>query len=313
MNSHGSSTSQGTLRNSAFLFVKPQANTEATKELVEAKLKDSNIDIVKEVSIDGGTIERDGLIDQHYYSIASKATKLAASEIPVPTDKFLDFFGEPWSTVLEEEKACNALEACQRLGVSPSQLSEIWKEGPVVKLGGGFYCGKVDINGKPKLYVFNAFFLSMREKFIGDNSIHGYVVEWEPNDLPWSQFRNDLLGDTDPSSAPKGSIRRAILEEYKTLGLQICPTKSDNAVHASASPFEGLAEKVNWLGIRLEDDPFGQAILRLGIPKRKIAAWFNDPFIRVSDTGRGSIFDALENLDASDCLMKLHQLHELNQ
>jgi len=41
----------------------------------------------------------------------------------------------------------------------------------------------------------------------------------------------------------QGSIRKAILDNYKKLGLTSVPNKGDNGVHASASPFEGLAEK----------------------------------------------------------------------
>ena len=50
-------------------------------------------------------------------------------------------------------------------------------------------------NDKPEVYVFNAFFMSMRSKFVGEGkAIHCYVVEWDPRDLSWSSFRNDILG-----------------------------------------------------------------------------------------------------------------------
>jgi hypothetical protein len=55
--------------------------------------------------------------------------------------------------------------------------------------------GKISVGGKPELYVFNAFFMTMRSKFVGpENSIHCYVVEWNPSTLTWSAFRNELLG-----------------------------------------------------------------------------------------------------------------------
>ena len=45
------------------------------------------------------------------------------------------------------------------------------------------------------IYVFNGFFMSMRNKFVGPtNSIHCYVVEWDPKVLSWKSFRNDILG-----------------------------------------------------------------------------------------------------------------------
>jgi hypothetical protein len=64
------------------------------------------------------------------------------------------------------------------------------------------------------LYVFNAFFMTMRSKFVGDGvSIHCYEVEWNPKDLSWESFRGKLLGPTDPAECPEGSIRKCILDK----------------------------------------------------------------------------------------------------
>lgn len=113
-----------------------------------------------------------------------------------------------------------------------------------IKFGGGFYCGLVTVKNQSPLYVFNAFFMVMRSKFVGNSdSIHCYEVQWNPSKLSWESFRGELLGPTDPAEGPKGSIRKAILDNYKKLGLKSVPNKGDNGVHASASPFEGLAEK----------------------------------------------------------------------
>lgn len=183
------------LLNSAFVFLKPHANTHATQKLVSQKLRDAGIEILSESDIDGLTIDKNKLIDKHYYAIASKATLLPATMIPVPTDKFKESFGESWETVLKEERACNAMEATQRFKCTPDELNAAWNKAKVVKFGGGFYCGLVSIHDKPGLYVFNAFFMSMRGKFVrpGD-SIHCYEVQWDPSMLSWHTFRNQLLG-----------------------------------------------------------------------------------------------------------------------
>ena len=54
-------------------------------------------------------------------------------------------------------------------------------------------------------------------------------------------------------------------------------TVGDNGVHASASPFEGLAERLNWCGADLATDSFGQALLQSGVPANMIANWTVDP------------------------------------
>jgi hypothetical protein len=48
------------------------------------------------------------------------------------------------------------------------------------------------------------------------------------------------------------------------LGLAASPDTGDNGVHASASPFEALAERMNWLGATVETDLFGKALLDAG-------------------------------------------------
>lgn len=305
------------LLNSAFVFVKPHANTPSTQELVKKKLIEAGITILAETDIDGTTIDEKKLIDQHYYAIASKATILPASKIPVPEDKFKEAFGESWETVLKGNRACNALEACKRFGCTPEELNDAWQQASnVVKFGGGFYCAEVSSpkGGQPsQLYVFNAFFMTMRSKFIGPGvSIHCYTVEWDPAKMSWDDFRNKLLGPTDPADGPVGSIRRTVLESYKELGLADVPNKGDNGVHASASPFEGLAEKMNWLNLKLEDDAFGAALLDAGLSKHTIEEWAVDPQINLPDGTKGSVFDALEDLDVEQCLNTLVELDKLN-
>lgn len=307
------STDSCALKNSAFVFVKPHANTAATQDMVREKLLSSGIEILSESDIDGNTIDEKKLIDQHYYAIASKATILSADKIPVPEDKFEETFGEKWSDVLKEGRAANAMQACEKFGCNAEELDAAWQEAKVVKFGGGFYCGLVSVKDQSPLYVFNAFFMVMRSKFVEDGvSIHCYEVQWEPEKLSWEDFRGQLLGPTDPKECPEGSIRKAILDQYKSLGIKDCPNKGDNGVHASASPFEGLAEKCNWLGASVDTDNFGKALLDAGLSKKTIAEWSVDPRVTQPGGDKGSVFDALEDMDVDECLAKLVELNGLN-
>jgi len=182
----------------------------------------------------------------------------------------------------------------------------------VVKFGGGFYCGKIVVEGQDPMYVFNAFFMSMRSKFVGpDVSIQYYVVEWDASTLSWDKFRGGLLGPTDPAESPPGSIRGSILADWEALGLSSKPNKGDNGVHASASPFEGLAERTNWLKGSITEDPFGAALLEAGLSEETIKAWSVDPRVNLPGGGMGSVFDHLEDTDSDDCLGKLVELNGL--
>jgi hypothetical protein len=60
-----------TLKNSAFVFVKPHANTPSVQKLVREKLIAAGCTILSEADIDGKTIDEQKLIDQHYYAIGT--------------------------------------------------------------------------------------------------------------------------------------------------------------------------------------------------------------------------------------------------
>jgi hypothetical protein len=93
----------------------------------------------------------------------------------------------------------------------------------------------------------------------------------------WEDFRGSVLGPTDPKDAPEGALRGIIAADWEKLGLKAPCNGGDNAVHASASPFEGLAERTNWLGVAIADDPFGKVLLAAGIPEATIKKWSSDP------------------------------------
>jgi hypothetical protein len=289
--------------NVAYVFIKPHANNAQTQQLVTTTLLSKGIKIVQEGEFTGEQIDAGMHIDQHYYAIASKATLLKPAQIPVPAAKFEDKFGISWETALADGLVFNALDACKELGVDAEGLDKIWNGADKVKLGGGFYCGLIEHEGK-KLYTFNAFFMSMRAKFVAPGtSIHYYVVEFSPKDLTWSDFRGKVLGPTDPKEAPEGSLRNLILKDWETLGLAYEPNTGDNCVHASASPFEGLAERLNWLKVQPEDDSFGARALAAGISAATLKEWSVDPQVK----GK-SIFDQLEDTDANECLARLVEL-----
>jgi hypothetical protein len=68
-NASSDKTTCDSLKNSAFVFVKPHANTVATQKLVREKLQATGCTILSEIDIDGNTIDEQKLIDQHYYAI----------------------------------------------------------------------------------------------------------------------------------------------------------------------------------------------------------------------------------------------------
>jgi len=257
------------------------------------------------------------LIDKHYYAIASKATLLTPDKLTVPADKFKEHFGVEWADVLKDDKAVNAKDACDKFGVDADGLNEMWgaakKSKNLAKLGGGFYCAKLEKDGKT-FYAFNGFFMTMRAGFVKEGTgIYYYVVEWDSKDLLWADFRGKVLGPTDPADAPKDSMRGGAYADWKALGLAAEPNVGENCCHASASPLEGLCERMNWLGYKADRDPWGKALLNAGVRPKTIKDWSLDPVVSYGSTlspTSKSIWDTVEDLDAQACIDRCLEIDE---
>merc|ERR1719436_1814128 len=137
--------------------------------MVRSVFGTKKIKIVSEGLITAEEIEARRLIVTHYHAIASKAAILKPSELNVPKDAFQEKFGENWDEVIADNRLFNAMDACKELNMSAEELNTIWatakKEGDLVKFGGGFYCGLLKVEGKPKIYTINGFYMVMRAKF----------------------------------------------------------------------------------------------------------------------------------------------------
>jgi len=304
--------------NSAFVFIKPHAckgKPGSVESVVEGKFKETGIRVTDKGEFSAEEIDKNMFIDTHYGAIASKAVKLKPSELNVPDKgkkQFEAAFGESWDSAVAAGKVFNAKDGAEKLGIKAEGVNAEWSKltrgKDLIKFGGGFYCGKVK-----DIYVMNGFYMSMRAAYCNPGEkIQWYTVSWPSDSLSWEDFRGKVLGATDPSEAPKGSIRRVILDQYKYLGLASKPNTGDNGVHASASPFEALAERKNWLGKSVEDDLYGKGLIAAGVSSDTIAKWSGDSQVSVEgETKDGktmSVFDTLEDLDADTILAKVSKI-----
>jgi hypothetical protein len=139
--------------NMAYVFIKPHAVTAKVVELVKAKFEEVGFAITKEGSIDGPTIEKDLLVDNHYYAIALKASLSKPAQLS-PSDKAKAEFEAKWSVswaqALEDGNVYNAVDACKKLEIDGETMDTRWgqtkKANELVKFGGGFYCGKLALS-----------------------------------------------------------------------------------------------------------------------------------------------------------------------
>ena len=146
----------------------------------------------------------------------------------------------PWAAAIEQGRVLNATAAAERLGLDGEGLELEWrkltKDVDLIKFGGGFYCGKLS-DAAGEFYVINAFYIAMRSIFTTPPAaIYWYSVEWDSSAISWADFRGKVLGATDPTAAPEGSIRRAIFDQWEALGLEACPNTGDNGGERGREP-----------------------------------------------------------------------------
>lgn len=295
-----------TKTNSAFVFIKPHAVTDDVKALVRKQLAKAGVTILSEGTIFAEEIDKEKLIDTHYGAIAAKAVKQKPDTLtvqPKAQEEFKKAFGISWSDALAKGLVYNAVDGCTKLNTDFDGLGQKWgtlKKGVnLLKFGGGFYCAKIG-----EIFVINGFYMDMRKAFTQPGTcIYYFETEFQAEKLAWEDFRGKVLGSTDPKTAAPGSLRNMIYSDWTNLKLKAVPDTGDNGVHASASPFEALAERANWLGASLAADPFGKALLASGVPLKMAKAWTDDPPVNFEGK-KQSIFDLLEDLDGKDCLEK---------
>lgn len=291
-----------TQTSSAFVFIKPHAVTDKTVQLVKDKFASAGIRVTSEGNLGYEQIDKELLIDTHYGAIANRAVKQKPNELIVQESakkKFQEKFGENWDEVVAAGRVYNAMDACAKLGLNGEELDKVWCKDSKVKFGGGFYAGKCG-----DIYVMNGFYMSMRAAYTTPPAaIHYFTVEWPTSSLAWGDFREKVLGATDPATAASGSARRMILDQWEALGLKSMPNTGDNGVHASASPYEALAERANWLKQDISQDAYGRGLIAAGVSEATLKDWSGDPAVSY-DGKLQSIFDLLEDLDADECLAK---------
>jgi len=291
--------------NTALVFVKPHAFTPATVEWVRNRLTEGGLTIKQEIE----ATDLGDAVDRHYYAIASKA-QMAPKDLTVPNEAFEKTFGVSWQSVLDAGQVVTAAEVMTKLSLDADGMEQTWrrikKEGNLVKLGGGFYAGKVQ--SEPPLYCFNGFYMAMREKYAAATSkIQIFIVNWDSSKKSWESFRDEFLGPTDPKEAPKGSLRQHVYANWEALGLKAEPDVGDNCIHGSASPFEAWCEITNWAKQGKTDSDFGKALHTVASAD-VIDKWSYDPRVTYGVEGfsvNDSLFDSVENLDSGMCLCVL--------
>eukprot|EP00602_Paraphysomonas_sp_CaronLab_P008075 CAMPEP_0185036704 /NCGR_PEP_ID=MMETSP1103-20130426/30024_1 /TAXON_ID=36769 /ORGANISM="Paraphysomonas bandaiensis, Strain Caron Lab Isolate" /LENGTH=525 /DNA_ID=CAMNT_0027574333 /DNA_START=1 /DNA_END=1578 /DNA_ORIENTATION=+ len=293
-------------RNHAFLYFKPDACISTVIKYVRDFLVTRGFSVASEGDISASTIEKECLIDRQYATIARSSTLLKPSELKLNAPAFIRFqkkFGSSWSDAINENKVFNAVDAASVLSVNYKELYAAWLEcvesGKMIKLGHGMYCGMLtSAKDTGHIFCINGFYMEMRAKYIARAvSVHYFCVEWDNELMSWETFNRKVVGSTNPSVAHSESIRAVLAAAWKDLGLSSPLNMESNAVHASASAFEAMAERSLWLSCPIESDVLGSLLLSRGISLQVLKNWIQNPI-----EGGTSVFERMLNKGTEACI-----------
>merc|ERR1712137_1338543 len=138
-------------------------------------------------------------------------------------------------------------DGCAELGIDADGMNKAWgacKDAKkLVKFGGGFYCGLIEIEGKKPIYVFNEFFYEHAKQIHKAGRKHSLLHRGMGRKRSFvGGFPREIVG----TNRSKGSTCR-FLARQSPVGLE--------------------------------------------------AAWSVDPQVKIEGGKKGSLFDALEDMD----------------
>ena len=286
--------------NAGLIFIKPHAANTQTRSFVEKYIDEAGIIVEKNDFLSGEEIESRGIIDLHYFSISMTAMKTKPAELSVQktaVETFNSTYGLSWREAISANLVMNSADFMKARGIKTGEeLTKVWSAGQFMKLGPGLYVCRVH-NGDE--FLINGFYPGMREKFTRkDATVIWYAVHFDERNLHWEAFRKSVIGATDPSKADQGSIRNILFSDYRDYGLDYRPTMSDNGVHASAGPIEGMRERMVWANIKPEDSELGKQLLEKGLKQSELERLLENGQAEFAGS-QGPVFDITEDTDAS--------------
>lgn len=146
------------VRNSAVVFLKPHAATDACEAFVREHLTAAGVSLVKSGIKNGKEIEGDQLIDQHYGSLARIAMDARPADMKLSSkaeEAFKETFGIEWAAAAGSMLGNEA--AMSKLGVDGLALEPMWRSGVQCKLAPGTYVSRLEGPSEP-VYTLNGFY-----------------------------------------------------------------------------------------------------------------------------------------------------------
>lgn len=217
--------------NRALVLFKPSIH--APLETKTDWMRDTLADLGIQVLQDGvkGAEEMELIVDKFYGKLAQNALSFEKEQVsPEGRAKLQEHFKVKWENVYINP-------ASWGWGYNTAKWRGWEKMGKTLKLEDGLYVGEICYGH----FITNVFYSDMRKQFVDDSTkkTHWFVVEFE---CTYSEFKENIIGATDPLDAEPISLRGQLLEKWKELGLERPPSIGENCIHGSANAEEAEKE-----------------------------------------------------------------------
>jgi hypothetical protein len=301
-----------TLINQTVVFTKPlhhlgiPLTPDELAEQARTFLSERGFQVVYSKKVTGSELAEREVIRQHYL-MYSKAACIASSDELGLSDEakatFESAFGKSWGS--ESGKVLSSPCLQQAKGISTHELFLRWNEQftsrQTQKIETGLLMAWLnDLD----CYCINAFYPAMEDNFYNPaTNIDYYVVEFDPEQVSWEQFRKNILGATDSSKADPASFRGQLYARYSS---RLQYPGRDNFVHGSAGPFEGFVERgIHETDFDMTTNPIGKYLARRGVTLESFAAWKASQSIPVI----GQLFDDTEEKNTDEIFQTLDEVN----
>lgn len=294
--------------NQAVIFTKPlhhlgiELSPEKLDELTREFFESKGFRIIKSKPVSGADLEARNVIRQHYilYSTAAWAEDVTVTDSG--KERFENAFHKSWDEEVSVGRILPTVELLNRKEIDVHQLFNHWNKmfsgGKTAKLQDGYIMGYAD---ELDAYCVNGFYPSMEANFNDPATrMTYYVMEFNPDEVSWEDFRKKILGATNSSNALHESFRGQLYSEYP-----VDFPGRDNFVHGSAGAFEGFVERA----IHEEDfdmltNPVGAWLAEKGVTLESFKEWKAAQSI----TALGNLFDETEEKNTADIFRTLENV-----
>lgn len=233
-------------KNQFLMFIKPeillkgpQFKNKEMIELVLKKIEEFGLKIHNIKALGAKYLDENNIIAQHYGVINKIANDAKGTLSDAAKAKFKELYGKDFN----EAKVIGGLEFLRAYPeFTPYTADILWQAQVSKKLAGGTYAEEVKLDDEV-IYLINGFHARQIHHFT--QAGRGIIVLTVSGNTSWEKARDDMIGNTFPERANKGSIRGEFYAQKDFFGLPEVSI-ANNGVHLSAGPVEGLIELIRY-------------------------------------------------------------------